>query len=162
MGRLGIERSPIVYDMTISACEKGGQWPKALELFEEMGRLGFERSAFTYSAMISVCEKFRLHDLCIMLYGLACSEGVYNHFKSSPHGEIDLRGCCGGVAKAAFLFRLSEIRSGRESLEEDLVIVTGDTNTSLDLHLPNTFCVRWLELAPILAKSQHCVYCRKL
>ena len=36
---------------TISACEKGAQWHRALELFEVM------RNIITYNAAIGACEK---------------------------------------------------------------------------------------------------------
>jgi len=41
----------------ISACEKGGQWQKAFELFDELQRRGLEPEIITYNAMISNCEK---------------------------------------------------------------------------------------------------------
>ena len=36
MGREGVELDTLTYNAAISACEKGGQWERALGLLEEM------------------------------------------------------------------------------------------------------------------------------
>eukprot|EP00913_Durusdinium_trenchii_P015660 g14720.t2 len=41
----------------ISACEKGGQWPEALKLFEAMPETKVQPDVISYSAAISACEK---------------------------------------------------------------------------------------------------------
>eukprot|EP00634_Sargassococcus_sp_CCMP2135_P012608 CAMPEP_0198658416 /NCGR_PEP_ID=MMETSP1467-20131203/25030_1 /TAXON_ID=1462469 /ORGANISM="unid. sp., Strain CCMP2135" /LENGTH=61 /DNA_ID=CAMNT_0044394677 /DNA_START=1 /DNA_END=182 /DNA_ORIENTATION=+ len=41
----------------ISACEKGGQWQKAFELFDELQQRGLEPSEVVYGAVISACAK---------------------------------------------------------------------------------------------------------
>ena len=46
-----------INNATISACEKGGQWEKALELLREMSDRGIEPNVISYSAAISACEK---------------------------------------------------------------------------------------------------------
>ena len=53
----GIEPDVISYSATISACEKGGQWEKALQLFQEMRTNGIEPNVISYGATISACEK---------------------------------------------------------------------------------------------------------
>ena len=47
----------ISYSSTISACEKGGQWEKALHLFQEMKHNGIEPNIISYIATIGACEK---------------------------------------------------------------------------------------------------------
>jgi pentatricopeptide repeat protein len=41
----------------ISACEKGAQWERAREVFEEMKAAGMKPDVISYNAMISACEK---------------------------------------------------------------------------------------------------------
>ena len=57
MQREGLELSMISYSAAISACEKGKQPDKALELLEDMQRKGLEPDKITYNAAISACEK---------------------------------------------------------------------------------------------------------
>ena len=45
------------YSALISACEKGKQPERALELFEAMQRQDKVPSVITYNALISACEK---------------------------------------------------------------------------------------------------------
>ena len=47
----------VTYSALISACEKKGQWPAALCLFEEMPSAKVTPNAVTYTALISACEK---------------------------------------------------------------------------------------------------------
>jgi pentatricopeptide repeat domain-containing protein 1 len=53
----GVKPDVITYNASISACEKGGQWEKALQLLEEMRAKGVEPDVILYSASISACEK---------------------------------------------------------------------------------------------------------
>jgi pentatricopeptide repeat protein len=48
----GVEPDVITYNASISACGKGGQWEKALQLLEEMRAKGVEPDVFTYGAVI--------------------------------------------------------------------------------------------------------------
>ena len=51
-------RSPQVsYSAAISACEKGHEWQRALQLLEEMATAGVAPNVYSYSAAISACEK---------------------------------------------------------------------------------------------------------
>ena len=52
-----LQAEVITYAATISACEKGGQWQRALGLFEEFRSHGLQANVITYNATISACEK---------------------------------------------------------------------------------------------------------
>ena len=47
----------ITYNALISACEKGKQPERVMELFEAMNHKGVVPDVITYSAVISACEK---------------------------------------------------------------------------------------------------------
>ena len=49
MQRRGLQPDVITWNAAISACEKGAQWERALELFEEMQRRGLQ--PITWSAV---------------------------------------------------------------------------------------------------------------
>ena len=56
MRRKGLEPSVITYSAAISACEKGKQPDKALELLEDMQWRGLKPNMITYNAEISEIE----------------------------------------------------------------------------------------------------------
>ena len=47
----------IIFSAAISACEKGGQWERALSLLDEMRESGVTPNVFSFNAAISACEK---------------------------------------------------------------------------------------------------------
>ena len=53
----GPEPNVITYNATISACEKGHQLERALELLAEIRGRDLEPNVITYSAVISICDK---------------------------------------------------------------------------------------------------------
>jgi pentatricopeptide repeat protein len=57
MPGLGLLPDLITMNSAISACEKGGQWQKALTLLESMPRLGLQPDVITMSAAILACER---------------------------------------------------------------------------------------------------------
>jgi pentatricopeptide repeat domain-containing protein 1 len=57
MNAAGVQPTVITYSALISACEKGAQWQRAVEVFEEMKAAGVQPTVITYSALISACEK---------------------------------------------------------------------------------------------------------
>ena len=56
---VGVELNIVCYNATISACEKGRKWEKALQLFQEMRENGIEPNVISYSSTISDCKKGR-------------------------------------------------------------------------------------------------------
>jgi pentatricopeptide repeat domain-containing protein 1 len=50
-------KSVIPYNAAISACEKGLNSAKALQVFDRMKKRGVIPTVITYSALISACEK---------------------------------------------------------------------------------------------------------
>ena len=55
----GLQANVITHNATISACEKGRQWERAVGLSEEMQSHGLQANVITYNATISACEKGR-------------------------------------------------------------------------------------------------------
>ena len=55
----GIPASSITCNAAISACGKGWQWQRALQLMEEMQAKGIPANTTTYNAAIRACEKGR-------------------------------------------------------------------------------------------------------
>ena len=47
----------ISFSAAISACEKGGQWERALSLLGKMRKAGITSNVISFSAAISACEK---------------------------------------------------------------------------------------------------------
>ena len=55
MQAAGAWANVITYSAAISACEKGQQWQRALQLLEEMQAAGVWANAITYNAASSAC-----------------------------------------------------------------------------------------------------------
>ncbi|CAK0816467.1 unnamed protein product, partial [Prorocentrum cordatum] len=52
-----LEPSLVSCNAAISACEKGGWWRQALELFGSMAGQGLRPDAVSYNALAGACEK---------------------------------------------------------------------------------------------------------
>ena len=68
MQRRVVVPSAITYTALSSACEKGKQLQKALQVFETMLKQGVLPNVIIYSALISACEKREQprHTFCIL------------------------------------------------------------------------------------------------
>ena len=53
----GIPTNVITHSATISACEKGRQWQRAVGLFEEMSKRGIQSNVITWSATTNACRQ---------------------------------------------------------------------------------------------------------
>ena len=51
----GVEPNVISFNATISACEKGGQWERAVSLLDEMRGAGVEPDVISFNAAIQAC-----------------------------------------------------------------------------------------------------------
>ena len=57
MANSRVEANTITYSAAISACEKAGDWVRALQLFQGMANSLVEANTITYNAAITACEK---------------------------------------------------------------------------------------------------------
>ena len=57
MAHSRVEATTITYSAAISACEKAGDWVRALQLLQGMATSLVEANAISYNAAISACEK---------------------------------------------------------------------------------------------------------
>jgi pentatricopeptide repeat protein len=55
MRAVGVEPNVISFSAAISACEKGGQWERALGLLGEMRAVGVEPDVISFNAVIQAC-----------------------------------------------------------------------------------------------------------
>ena len=53
----GMTGNVIGFNAAISACEKGGQWQRALSLFDDMCKAGVSMDVISFNAAISAFEK---------------------------------------------------------------------------------------------------------
>ena len=52
-----VEANTITCSAAISACEKAGEWARALQLLDGMAKSRVEADTITYNAAISACEQ---------------------------------------------------------------------------------------------------------
>ena len=57
MANIRVEADTITYNAAISACEKAGDWVRALQLLQGMATSLVEANTISYNAAISACEK---------------------------------------------------------------------------------------------------------
>ena len=52
-----VQSNAVTFSAAISACEKGGEWERALHLVGTMLRSSVESSTIAFNATLSACEK---------------------------------------------------------------------------------------------------------
>jgi pentatricopeptide repeat protein len=82
----------MAYSAAINACERAGQWEKAVALLHKMPSAGVPRSAYAYNFAISACAKAGHTDKALEL--LADME------KEVGGRTLFLRNCLGGTVFA--------------------------------------------------------------
>lgn len=105
-----------VYTAMVSACEKCGEWRRALELLEEMRCQGVKPNVITFNSLLSALDKARQHERALELLETMRSEDV------AP--DLVTYNCClahcaklGDGAKARELF----VQLQSEGIEPDCV-----------------------------------------
>merc|ERR1712228_119802 len=90
-----LEWDAITFNAAISACEKAGQWEKALQLFGAMAKSNVELDTITFDAAICACETgerkhalqlFGLIAALLMMFELHCC-------KQRCEGLEEFKGC---------------------------------------------------------------------
>jgi pentatricopeptide repeat protein len=119
----GLEPNVITLSAAISACEKGGQWQKALELLESMESRGLEPDVIMLSAAIEAVDAASQYQIAmdIMMNARAC--GFYSKAWSKQN-TVDLHDCSAAVSRAIMGCLLQDVRSGMRACQ-DVMIITG-------------------------------------
>merc|ERR1712137_501243 len=76
MKQSGVRPNVITYSALISACGKGSQTEKALEVFAEMKQSGLKPNVITYSALISACVKGNQTEKALEVFAKMKRSGV--------------------------------------------------------------------------------------
>merc|ERR1711971_1152587 len=96
----------ISFSAAISACEKGGQWRRALLLLNDIGLACVTADSISFSAAISACEKDgQWHHASLLLedMGLACMpiDAIALNGAMSARAGACIVGACSATKKAA-------------------------------------------------------------
>ena len=87
-----IEPNIISYNATNSACEKVGQWDKAMHLFKDMDINSIDTNIINYSAIIGACFNIRKYKEAFKQLQKGQSNGHYPKFAKQISSMWDLRG----------------------------------------------------------------------
>jgi pentatricopeptide repeat domain-containing protein 1 len=93
MKAAGVQPTVITYSAVISACEKGAQWQRAVEVFEEMETARVKPDDITYNALISACEKGAQWERAVEVFEEMKAAGVQpTDYTSNPLINVLWRG----------------------------------------------------------------------
>ena len=105
------------FSAAISACEKGGQWERALLLLDEMRRCGVKQDIFGFSAAISACAKGGQWERALSLLNEMRESGVEpNEFSYSSAIQA-----CARAGQADVAMRLFEALEVAEAVNAEVV-----------------------------------------
>ena len=120
----------ISFSAAISACEKGGQWERALSLLEDIKSRGVEPDVISFSAAISACEQCDEMAKAKLLYAEALA---LNFLPRMNNGEIDLHELSAPVARVAVAWSLDCLARRETPLPDSgLKIITGKGKHSIN------------------------------
>jgi pentatricopeptide repeat protein len=111
------------FSAAMSACEKGGQWEKALQLFHSMEDRGVKPDVITFSACIEALHAASRFEEAVDFMTIARNQGFYSSVSCSAT-KVDLHDCSVAVAQTIMRLFLSELKSGSRP-PIDMIIVTG-------------------------------------
>ena len=123
MAARGVAPDVISYSAAISACEKGGQWERALALLEQMAARGVAPGVITYNAAIEALYAGHQHDDCCRLYRQASAGGLFENVRQG--NKLDLHDCSAALACTILSCHLHDVRATPSLAHADLTVVTG-------------------------------------
>ena len=124
----GLKPGVITCNAAISACEKCGQWEKALELFNSMEGRGLKPGVITFSACIDALHTAAQFEEARFLMLKARSRDFFPLAWRSA-SKIDLHDCSSAVAQTILRLTLEELNSGART-PCDITVITGRGNRS--------------------------------
>jgi pentatricopeptide repeat protein len=132
MQQKGVQPYVFTYSASISACEKGGQWERALQLLAEMQQKGVQPNVITYSAVIEVLERSKQREKVDEVYGQALRGGHYHHREHGSSHRSDSDTLTMDLHDFPTAVALASVRHVLRSLQDRkaLVIITGQGHGS--------------------------------
>ena len=126
-----LEPEVITMSAAISACGKGGQWAKALELLESMKSRGLEPDVITMSGVIGALVASELQERACAMFDDGLARGFFGSVFVSET-KIDLHDCSVAVAQTALSCFLRDLNGDdmAAQTQRDVIVVTGRGNRS--------------------------------
>jgi pentatricopeptide repeat protein len=129
MEERGIQPNVISYSAAISACEKGRQYQKALDLLSKMEERGIQLNVISYSAAIECLFAAGKFGRALSIVQSGQKAGHYPHFGISDL-KWDLHGLTLAVACMLLVNSLMLLVLLGDDVSKDILIVTGQGHGS--------------------------------
>lgn len=133
------------FNAAISACQKGGAWVEALEIFERMkacGRKDLQPNIVTYASIILALDDAGQKDVAVTMYNEGCRVGAIKPWRVrySPGDKkiksMDLHQFSAAMARAAIRSYIDQLlnqgKSKLYTIQDDWIIITGKGLNSED------------------------------